>query len=96
MQKGQDRMLNEMVRVQHTHTGEWVDVPAYRMLTTEKMAEVSGLSERWFQDRRRDGDGPKYYQTGRRVIRYLWPDFIAWLAAQERSPYEKVFDNVEA
>ncbi len=93
MQKGQDRMLTTMVTVKNKATGQFVDIPAYKMLDTEQMAIVTGLSNRWFQDRRKAEDGPTYYRCTDQVIRYLWPDWVDWLQQQEVSRYARVFDD---
>ena len=51
-----------------------------RLLTTQEVAQVTGMSMSWFEHRRwlGDGAGPRYVRIGRSV-RYPATEFQKWL-----------------
>jgi predicted DNA-binding transcriptional regulator AlpA len=56
-----------------------------KLLTTEQVAELTGMSKSWFEHQRwLGGDaGPRYVKIGRSV-RYRANDIQEWLARAER------------
>lgn len=53
-------------------------------LTTQHLAERTGIAASTWSKRRVTGDGPPYIKAGRRVL-YRWRDVEAWFATQART-----------
>ena len=56
-----------------------------RLLTTEEVAQITGMSKSWFEHQRWLGgeEGPPYIKIGRSV-RYRTADLQRWLEQAER------------
>jgi predicted DNA-binding transcriptional regulator AlpA len=51
-------------------------------LTTREVAQMTKLSEAWFERKRWERAGPPYIKSGR-LVRYLQRPFLAWWAEQQ-------------
>lgn len=57
---------------------------AVDFLTTDHIAERTGIAASTWCKRRVTGDGPRFIKAGRRVL-YRWQDVEAWLLKQARN-----------
>jgi len=56
-----------------------------RLLTTKELAELSGISVSFFEKGRVLGYGPPWFKL-RGGVRYLYEDYLAWLARGRNLP----------
>jgi len=52
------------------------------------LASKFSVSTQWLELRRKDGTGPAYVRLGRRLVRYLRKDALAFIALR-RKAFEK-------
>lgn len=55
------------------------------LLSTEKLAERTGFTPRFWEARRLSGDTPPFIRLGCRAVRYRWCDVEKWLEARVRT-----------
>lgn len=62
-----------------------------------RVAEITGLSRRFFQIARQRGSGPPFVRVSSRCVRYKWGDVEAWLKARRRrSTHDSEADGTTA
>ena len=59
--------------------------PAKLLLTEAEAARLIGFTQRFLQQRRYTGGGPRYIRVSARAIRYRPEDLEAWAAERIRS-----------
>jgi len=52
-------------------------------LTTKELAKRTGLTCRFWHNRRFTGDSPPYIQVSSRAVRYRWSEVEKWLKDKE-------------
>lgn len=64
-----------------------IDLHPEKLLTTEQVAAITGISQHTFERWRcrRDG-GPKFQKLGTNTVRYRWADVKAWVDAGTVTP----------
>ena len=48
-------------------------------VNTKELAERTGFTKRFWENRRITGDTPPYFELGHRAIRYKWADVEKWM-----------------
>lgn len=55
----------------------------FRVVSEAELAEWTGNSKRFWQQKRADGSGPPFFKVGG-TVRYALPDVIEWLENRRR------------
>lgn len=63
-------------------------------LTTDQVAEQTGLSKSYFEKLRVHGDGPAYYKVSARKVLYKRAELEAWMATHRRHSTSEVPQGV--
>jgi predicted DNA-binding transcriptional regulator AlpA len=49
------------------------------LMSAKQVAAATGMTERWLQLRRTEGDGPKFIRISPKCVRYRLPDVEQWI-----------------
>lgn len=60
-------------------------LPQDTLLTTEEIAERTGFTRRFWEQRRLSGDTPPFIRISGRAVRYRWNDVEKWLGERIRT-----------
>lgn len=63
-------------------------------LTTEQVAERTGLSKSYFEKLRVRGDGPAYYKVSARRVLYKLAELEVWMAERRRQSTSEASKSV--